>query len=156
VFKNRIEISNPGRFPEGLTPQDFIKGKHESVLRNPLVAEVLYKSKEIEHWGSGLKRIYDECRASKVKVTFEMRKTGFQVTFYRPVRTEKALRGTQKTTQKIVDLIRQNPSITRKEMAQHVGITEDGIKYHLSILQRKNAIRRVGPDKGGHWEIQGK
>lgn len=33
-------------------------------LRNHLIAEILYKSKEIERWGSGLKRIYEECKAA--------------------------------------------------------------------------------------------
>jgi ATP-dependent DNA helicase RecG len=48
VFKDRVEIFNPGAFPEGLTPDDFIQGKERSILRNPLIAETLYKSKEIE------------------------------------------------------------------------------------------------------------
>jgi ATP-dependent DNA helicase RecG len=59
LFKNRLEIYNPGQFPEGLKPEDFIKGHEESVLRNPLIAKVLYKSKDIEKWGSGLKKIYN-------------------------------------------------------------------------------------------------
>ena len=84
IYKDRIEIYNPGDFPQGLTPQDFIEGKESSVLRNPLVAEILYLSKDIEKWGSGIKRIFDECQANNVKVEFEIRKTGFFVTFYRP------------------------------------------------------------------------
>jgi ATP-dependent DNA helicase RecG len=83
TFKDRIEIYNPGAFPEGLTPEDFIKGKERSILRNPLLAETLYKSKEIEKWGSGLKRIYEECRSSGVKIDFETLKSGFLVVFYR-------------------------------------------------------------------------
>src|SRR4030067_199039 len=62
---------NPGTFPEGYTPEDFITGKERSILRNHLIAETLYKSKEIEKWGSGLKRIYGECRSNGVKVEFE-------------------------------------------------------------------------------------
>jgi ATP-dependent DNA helicase RecG len=83
IFKDRIEIYNPGAFPEGYTPEDFIMGKERSILRNPLIAEALYKSKEIEKWGSGLKRIHEECRLSEVKVEFETLKSGFMVVFYR-------------------------------------------------------------------------
>jgi len=36
-----------------------------------LIAEILYKSKEIERWGSGLKRIYEERMADNVKVEFK-------------------------------------------------------------------------------------
>ena len=96
IFKDRIEIYNPGDFPEGYTPEDFIKGKERSMPRNPLIAETLYKSKEIEKWGSGLKRIYDECKANKVRVEFEVLKSGFLVTFYRPELKKTAVEGGQK------------------------------------------------------------
>jgi len=36
---------------------------------------------------------------------------------------------------------------------EEIGISEDGIKFNLSKLKKENKIRRVGPDKGGHWEI---
>ena len=60
---------------------------------------------------------------------------------------------TQKTAQKIVSAILANPAITRKELSALCGISDDGIKWQLKKLQDKNLIRRVGPDKGGHWEI---
>ena len=61
---------------------------------------------------------------------------------------------TQKTTQKILELIKSNPYITRKEIAQEIGnITEDGIKYHLAKLKKDGKIKRIGPDKGGYWEV---
>jgi ATP-dependent DNA helicase RecG len=62
---------------------------------------------------------------------------------------------TQKTTQKIVALIRQNPQVTRQELAKETGISADGIKYHLRRLQQKGVIRRIGPDRGGRWEVVG-
>jgi ATP-dependent DNA helicase RecG len=65
-----------------------------------------YKSKEIERWGSGLKRIYEECMASNVKVEFKDLKTGFLVVFYRSKGT------TPKTRDKILLFISQNPGIT--------------------------------------------
>jgi predicted HTH transcriptional regulator len=62
---------------------------------------------------------------------------------------------TQKTTQKILSLIKQKSDITRQELAEACGISSDGIKWQLKKLQEKGVIRRVGPDKGGHWEIIG-
>lgn len=164
IFKNRIEIWNPGNFPEGFTPEDFIKGEEESVLRNPLIADVLYKSKEIEKFGSGLKRIYDECKASKVKVDFKILKRGFTVVFYRNELlyskkaivsndTQKTPRKHPETAQKIIDAILKNPSITRQGLAKEIRKTEDSIKHHLMVLQKSGVIKRVGADKGGYWEI---
>ena len=103
IFKNRIEIYNPGSFPEGLTPEDFINKEEQSVLRNPFIAETLYKCKDIEKWGSGLKRIDNDCKAQGVKVEFKALKTGFIVIFYRPeeVSSRAALSVSSNTTQKL-------------------------------------------------------
>src|SRR3989304_10181161 len=84
IFKDRIEIYNPGLFPKEIDPEDFFSGHEHSILRNPLIAETMYKSKDIERWGSGIKRIHDECVAAEVKVEFKRLKTGFVVVFYRP------------------------------------------------------------------------
>jgi ATP-dependent DNA helicase RecG len=84
IFKDRIEIYNPGQFPDELDPEDFIKGKGHSILRNPLIAEVMFRSEDIEKWASGIKRIYSECEANRVKVEFNRLKTGFVVVFHRP------------------------------------------------------------------------
>ena len=59
-----------------------------------------------------------------------------------------------KTTQeKIFSLIRQKPEITRKEIAKIIGLSADGVKYHLDVLRRKRCILHVGPTKKGRWKI---
>lgn len=162
VFKDRIDISNPGRFPEGLEPQDFISGEHESVLRNPLIAEVLYKSKEIEHWGSGLKRICDECKVNKVKVEFELRKSGFAVTFYRPfigitpppTPPVPPLAGATELETKIHSILAANPRMSRTELADNLGIKLDTVKEYIKRLKNKKLLKRIGTTSKGHWEVK--
>lgn len=58
-----------------------------------------------------------------------------------------------KTTEKILRLMRENPQITNKELADACGITEDGVYWNTKKLRKNNIIRRVGGDKGGHWEV---
>lgn len=60
----------------------------------------------------------------------------------------------QKTQQKIVALIESNPQITTQEMADSIGIDRSNVYRNIKKLQEQGIIRRVGPDKGGHWEIQ--
>ena len=60
---------------------------------------------------------------------------------------------TQKTTQKILEQIKLNPFISREELAEVCGLTSDGIKYNIRKLREKGIIKRIGPDKGGHWEV---
>ncbi|MCX5908577.1 MAG: winged helix-turn-helix transcriptional regulator [Deltaproteobacteria bacterium] len=50
-------------------------------------------------------------------------------------------------------MIAANSSISRKELAEQMGITADGIKYHLSNLQKNGRLKRIGPDKGRRWEV---
>jgi ATP-dependent DNA helicase RecG len=84
IFKDRIEIYNPGTFPEGITPADFIKGKGRPVHRNPLLVQIMYYSKDIERFGTGLKRIADACDEACVRYEFVSDNYGFTVIFYRP------------------------------------------------------------------------
>ena len=60
---------------------------------------------------------------------------------------------TQKTTQKILDILVKNPKATRSELAETLGMSPDGIKWNLDKLKKSGQIRRIGPDKGGHWEV---
>ena len=61
---------------------------------------------------------------------------------------------TQKTTQeKIINLIKKNPSITQIEMAKTLDLTRDGISYNIKALKEKGIIERVGSTKKGIWKI---
>ena len=62
------------------------------------------------------------------------------------------LKGTQKT---IVEIIISNPNVTILEVARQLDLNPRGIAKHFKVLQDKGVIRRVGPDKGGHWEVIG-
>ena len=46
-----------------------------------------------------------------------------------------------------------NNTITTSDLASEIGITEKGIAYHIDKLKSDKILIRVGPDKGGHWEI---
>ena len=75
----------------------------------------------------------------------------FRIVFYRP----KSIipETTQKTTQKILETIKENPTVTRKELASIIGVSENGIKFHITNLKKKGLLKRVGPDKGGYWKV---
>lgn len=57
------------------------------------------------------------------------------------------------TTQKIVEQMRSNPTISIEELAELCGLTRDVINYNIRNLKNKRIIKRIGPDKGGHWEV---
>lgn len=59
VFDDRVEITSPGLLPAGLSLTSALNG--ESRLRNPVIAKVLHMMGFMEEWGSGLRRIVQEC-----------------------------------------------------------------------------------------------
>ena len=52
-----------------------------------------------------------------------------------------------------LDIIKENPNITQKELAAKTGLTRRGVEWNLKKLKDVAVIERVGSDKGGHWEI---
>ena len=52
-----------------------------------------------------------------------------------------------------MELIRGNPNITFAEMISATGISRSAIQKHIERLKDAQRLRRVGPDKGGHWEV---
>jgi ATP-dependent DNA helicase RecG len=55
--------------------------------------------------------------------------------------------------QNILNILRKTPSIGRKEIAAALKITTTRVQSQLKILKKNGTIRRIGPDKGGYWEI---
>jgi len=86
VFKDRIEIHTTGGFPQGHTPDEFIDGKKKAIRRNKLITRVLYYSKDMETFATGLKRIKELCDEAGCKVEFRAEKDDFVVCFYRNLR----------------------------------------------------------------------
>jgi len=165
VYDDRVEIINPGGLPKGLARKAL---GTLSVRRNEYVADLFSRLDKVERVGQGIRNMRAAMSAAGLKAP-EFETDGFfRAVFYRS--PEYSLKGsgkvverlptqkttqkpTQKTTQKIMDAIRQNPEVTRDELATITGITSDGVKYHLQRMQKDGVIRRVGPDKGGHWEL---
>ncbi len=126
----------------------------------------------IEQWGRGYEKIHDAfVWEHLMQPTFEQARGGILVTIPREkfiaIQTGKSIgaelsttpddqtsqKSVQKSVQKIVDFISENPNITTQEMANLLGINRSVVARHIKTLQEKGIIRRVGPDKGGHWEI---
>ena len=66
---------------------------------------------------------------------------------------ESSLKSSLKSSQKILELISASPSITISEISDRLGMTKRGVDKNIKRLKEQGIIRRVGPDKGGHWEV---
>lgn len=61
LFKDRLEVWNPGSLPPPLTPE-ILRGPHASVPHNPLLAEPMYLTQYIERMGTGIRDMIRRCR----------------------------------------------------------------------------------------------
>ena len=62
-------------------------------------------------------------------------------------------KSSQKSDQKILSIMKSMPDITMAEIANATGLSIAGVKKNIRKLKDANLIRRIGPDKGGHWEV---
>lgn len=58
------------------------------------------------------------------------------------------------TAKQIMAMMKVEPKITTVELARRLGLSRDGVNYHIRVLKNKKLLRRNGPDKGGFWEPQ--
>jgi ATP-dependent DNA helicase RecG len=153
IFDNRIEIVSPGHLPNNLTVEKIRHGN--SIIRNPIL--VSYASKGILPYrglGSGIKRALEAWPG----IDFADDRDGclFTVTVHRKTATSSGKtsgKASGKTSGKILAALEQDEKLTIPELASLIGVTERSIERNIKKLQEQGSLRRVGPAKGGHWDV---
>ncbi len=178
LFKDRLEVWNPGRLPQGMTI-DKLSSVHASRPVNPVLANPVYLTGYIEQMGTGTTDIIERCEKAGLRTPEFYQDEDFRTILWRPESADeqdsvrfsissnlsdptdgsqetpqKTLQKTlQKTQQKIIELVKEDAYITTQRMADLIGIDRSNIARAIKKLQHQGILRRVGPDKGGHWEI---
>jgi len=49
----------------------------------------------------------------------------------------------------------ENPTISIVQLSKKVGIAEKNIEVNIKKLKQAGILERIGPAKGGHWEVKG-
>lgn len=173
IYKDRVEIYNPGNFPDGYDPQDFIENPERPIRRNPRIARILYYSKDIESFGTGLKRIADSCQSANVIYQFKMLKSGFVVCFYREssnlekdtgiVRGKYGIstgivrdniKGLNISQQKVIDYITKNEKITNKNVQELLDVKESRALKIIKQLYEQDLIERCGKGRATYYILK--
>ncbi len=160
VYSDRVEILNPGRLL--FSSKDFGK---ISVLRNPILADCVLRINLIEKIGSGIKRI----KKLVPDVKFNIDTDWFSVIFKRKekefnnvgleVGVNDIVNDTvndtvnSKVEKDILLEIIRNKNITIDLLSLKTKKSRRTITRYLEKLKAEGKIRRIGPDKGGYWEV---
>ncbi len=147
VYDDKVWLWNAGKLPEGISIEQ-LKKPHASFLRNPLLADIFYKAGYIESWGRGTLNIINYCTSTDLPEP-EMREemNGFLLVIH------KYGEASEKTSEKILQLISKNPDTTIAEIANFLNLTTRAVEKQIKKLQENNRLKRIGPAKGGHWEV---
>ncbi|MEY3418179.1 MAG: hypothetical protein RL060_2291, partial [Bacteroidota bacterium] len=63
-------------------------------------------------------------------------------------------KSTEKSTEKILRIIKETPSITILELSQKLQVSTSAIEKNLAKLKSNGLVVRIGSDKGGHWKVK--
>jgi ATP-dependent DNA helicase RecG len=146
IFDDRIEVWNPGSLPEGWTVEK-LKEKHESIPKNPLIADQFFLIKFIEKWGTGTIEMVRRCvEWGLPEPEFEFTGTSLIVTFRKTELTDEFLRifGLNERQIKIVKYLKEREFVTSSEYEKMFGITDRQARIDLSQLISQGLISKVG------------
>ncbi len=160
MFDEHVEFVNPGGLFGSLKLEalqtDFYRASH----RNKLLAEGFYLSGEVEKYGTGFVRIRERLakEAPDLQLSFKDDSGAFWVNLgSNELRDDigggASRKTSEKTSEKIHKMLSDNARLTIAELAKLCNVSTRSIERNLKKLQAGGRLRRVGADKGGHWEV---
>ena len=66
---------------------------------------------------------------------------------------EGLVKGLVESQKEILQLVSENPKISKREMSEKIGISTTAIDKNINALKKKGLLKRIGPAKGGYWSI---
>ena len=166
IYDDRLTVTSPGGMYNGSLIQDLDIADVSSERRNPILANVMAQLDYMEKRGSGLTRICNETKAldgykDELKPVFKSTPTQFQTIIYATSGAsnvgenvgEMSEREITDRQQHILNLIKEYPTITAKQMSERLSVTQRTIEREIAILKKKNRLKRNGNDYDGEWII---
>ncbi len=156
VFSDRIEILSRGTLAPAQTMEGFYLG--ESVPVNEKLSEIFLQLHISEKSGRGIPTIIEtygkdaiSFRENSIVVTIpfnNIRKVGKKIG-----KSDVNRAPLNPRRQTILLEIRQNPYITKQELAEKIGVSTTAIDNNIAYLRQNDYLERVGKTKGGYWKI---
>ena len=160
IYDDRLAVTSPGGMYNGLLIQNLDIKDVSSERRNPILANVMAQLDYMEKRGSGLTRICNETKAlegykDELKPMFKSTPTQFQTIIFASSDTPNVgdlseMKLTERQ-RRILNLIKESPTITGKKMSETLSVSQRTIERDLSALQKLGVLKHEGKDNDGVW-----
>ncbi len=155
VFDNRVEISNPGGLVSAILPEQF---GTKSFSRNPLIFGLFNRMNLVEQVGSGIQRMKDLMKENELPEPAYFYDGMFSIKLHRKVnwlhKRVKYIDILSENQMKIMDLIFENPDITKNNLSSKIGISTTSIDNNIEKLKELDLLLRIGSRKEGSWFLK--
>ena len=143
MYEDKIEISSPGGLPSGISEKEYLNGQI-SQLRNPILANIFFRLKYIEMFGTGIRRINESYKDYAIKPAFEIFENSIKITL--PIiKTELFL---TKDERIIMDILEKGAILSSSEILKMTEFKKDKLNRLLKKLIQKNYIKIIGNGRG--------
>ncbi|WP_051533577.1 ATP-binding protein [Anaerovibrio sp. RM50] len=149
MFSDRIEIASTGGLPKGLTKEEYING-FISDLRNPIVANVFFRLRLIEMFGTGIKRIKEAYNGATRQPSFDVTENAVFVVL-------PSLTTTYEITtdnKKVMEALEGGMRFSSSEIANKLDWSKAKTIRALNTLHASGYIQRRGNGRGTTYSIQ--
>ena len=149
IFDNRIDIISPGHLPNHLTVVKIRTGN--SIIRNPILVSYIAKGLlPYKGLGSGIKRALNDW--PEIDFTDDREGCLFTATVHRK-EASVLEESSEKSSEKRLSLVKIEATLSAREIALKLGITPRAVEKQIARLRKDGRLKRVGPAKGGRWDV---
>lgn len=156
VYSDRLEILSRGPLPPEQTVVGFYRG--DSIPVNKGLAKIINQLHISETSGRGVPKITSFYGEDAIAIEENSIRVTIPFHFIHSLEVRDTARETvrgklNKTQKKLLELIRDNPSITRPHLMVELRMGETAVQNNIAYLKKNGYIRRVGSNKNGYWEV---
>ena len=155
VFDDKIEIVTIGGLTKGLSEDDIMLGV--SILRNRNLANIFYRLKLIEAYGTGIPKIIESYNEYNVKPKIEISSNAFKITLPNTLADKSSSKLEIKLSDKeylIVNMLKENEYIKRTDIEKNLSISSSMAIKLLRNMVDNSIIEKLGKGKNVIYRLK--
>ena len=155
VFDDKIEIVTIGGLTKGLSEDDIMLGV--SILRNRNLANIFYRLKLIEAYGTGIPKIIESYNEYNVKPKIEISSNAFKITLPNTLKEKSSSKLEKNLSDKeylIVNMLKENEYIKRTDIEKNLSISSSMAIKLLRNMVDNSIIEKLGKGKNVIYRLK--